>query len=169
MLQYPWMNYLLLLKKGIYLELWSRQCNLLLDHFRSPDIRWLLHVTTRYGLYNHTEIAVIPWDWLQDFVQGKQNNHGFPNKFTKTKDFEHKICNHPKTLTHPKENSGIIVTPNHVSTQHQSKLGTITIWNVPYGSQNMVSQWEAHYGRFKPRVFFIQFCDIENLVNFSKN
>jgi hypothetical protein len=32
---------------------------------------WLPHVTSHHGLYNQTKIAIIPWDWLEDFVQGE--------------------------------------------------------------------------------------------------
>jgi hypothetical protein len=43
----------------------------LLRPFQKHDINWLPHVTTRFGFYNHIEIVVIPWDLLDDFVQGK--------------------------------------------------------------------------------------------------
>jgi hypothetical protein len=33
-----------------------------LGPFQKHDINYLLHVTTRHGLYNHIEIVVIPWD-----------------------------------------------------------------------------------------------------------
>ncbi len=33
-----------------------------LGPFQKHDIKWLLHVTTEHGLYNHIEIVVIPWD-----------------------------------------------------------------------------------------------------------
>jgi hypothetical protein len=39
--------------------------------FQKHDIKWVPHVTTKDGPYNHTEITVIPWDWLEDFVQGE--------------------------------------------------------------------------------------------------
>jgi hypothetical protein len=53
--------------------------------FQKHDIKWLPHVTTKHGFYNHTKILVIPWDWLKDFVQGEQNDPKFPCKFTRTK------------------------------------------------------------------------------------
>ncbi len=59
--------------------------------FQKHDIKWLPHVTTKHGFYNHTKTLVIPWDWLKDFVQGEQNYPKFPCKFTRTK--YHKICN----------------------------------------------------------------------------
>jgi hypothetical protein len=71
------------------------------------DINWLPHVTTRHGLYNHTEIVIIPWDQFEDFVQGKFNYLKFLCKFTKIK--EHKICNPPNTLTHPRANSTMLI------------------------------------------------------------
>jgi hypothetical protein len=37
--------------------------------FQKNDINWFSHVTTRHGVYNHIEIVIIPWDWLEDFVQ----------------------------------------------------------------------------------------------------
>ncbi len=57
--------------------------------FQKHDINWLLHVTTRHGLYNHIEIAVIPWDSLEDFVLGEQNYSKLPCKFTRTKELTH--------------------------------------------------------------------------------
>jgi len=30
--------------------------------FQKHDIKWVPHVTTKHGLYNHIEIAIIPWD-----------------------------------------------------------------------------------------------------------
>jgi hypothetical protein len=75
--------------------------------FQKHDINWLLHVTIRHGSYNHTENRIISWDQLKDFVQGEQNYLEFPCKFTRTK--EHKICNPPNTLTHPRANSAALV------------------------------------------------------------
>jgi len=75
--------------------------------FQKHDINWLLHVTIRHGSYNHTEIAVISWDQIKDFVQGEQNYLEFPCKFTRTK--EHQIYNPPNTLTHPRANFATLV------------------------------------------------------------
>jgi hypothetical protein len=69
----------------------------LLGPLQKDHITWLSHVTSGHDLYK--QIAIIPWDRLQDFVQGEQSNLELPCKFTKTK--EHKLCNPRKTLTHP--------------------------------------------------------------------
>jgi hypothetical protein len=53
--------------------------------FQKFDILWLPYVTSVHGLYNNAEISVIPWDWLDDFIEGEQNNLDFPCKFMKTK------------------------------------------------------------------------------------
>lgn len=37
--------------------------------FQMHDIKWIPHVTTKHGLYNHTKIVVVRWDQLEDFVQ----------------------------------------------------------------------------------------------------
>ncbi len=37
--------------------------------FQKHDIKWIPHVTTKHGLYNHIKIVGIPWDQLEDFVQ----------------------------------------------------------------------------------------------------
>ncbi len=37
--------------------------------FQKHDIKWIPHVITKHGLYNHTKIVVIPWDQLENFVQ----------------------------------------------------------------------------------------------------
>jgi hypothetical protein len=84
----------------------------LLRPFEKDHITWLLHVTFRHGLYKHIEIAVIPWDQLEDFVQGEQKNPKFPCKFTRTK--EHKLCNPSNTLTHPRTNSMSLVIVEHL-------------------------------------------------------
>ncbi len=78
-----------------------------LGPFQKHDINWLPHVTIRHGSYNHIEIAVISWDQFKDFLQGEQNYLEFPCKFTRTK--EHKICNPPNTLTHPRASFAVLV------------------------------------------------------------
>jgi hypothetical protein len=47
------------------------------EPFQKDHITWLLHVTSRHNFYKQIEIAVIPWDRLEDFVQGEQNNPEF--------------------------------------------------------------------------------------------
>jgi hypothetical protein len=71
----------------------------LLGPFQKSNIMWLLHVTSGRGLYNNAEIAIIPWDHMEDFVREEQNNLNFPCKFTRTKD--HVKLSAPNTLTHP--------------------------------------------------------------------
>ncbi len=66
--------------------------------FQRFDIMGLPHITSGHGLYTNAEIAVIPWDCLEDFVEGEQNNPNFPCKFTRTKD--HFRSSAPNTLTH---------------------------------------------------------------------
>jgi hypothetical protein len=39
--------------------------------FQKNDINWFPHVTIGHGLYNQTEIVIIPRDWLKDIVQGE--------------------------------------------------------------------------------------------------
>jgi hypothetical protein len=70
-----------------------------LGPFQKSNILWLPHVTSGHGLYNNAEIAIIPRDCLNDFIEGKQNNFDFPCKFMKTKD--HIRSSTPNTLTHP--------------------------------------------------------------------
>jgi hypothetical protein len=36
--------------------------------FQKDHITWLPHATSMHGLYNQTEITIIPWDWLEHFV-----------------------------------------------------------------------------------------------------
>ena len=38
---------------------------------RYADLAWLPHKTTGKGVVYHCEIAAIPWDRLEDFVQGE--------------------------------------------------------------------------------------------------
>ncbi len=78
-----------------------------LGPFQKDHITWLLHVTFGHGLYKHIEIVFIPWDHLEDFVQGEQKNQEFPCKFTRTK--EHKLCNPSNTLTRPRANFASLV------------------------------------------------------------
>ncbi len=37
--------------------------------FQKRNIKWIFHITTKHGLYNHTQIVIIPWYWFKDFVQ----------------------------------------------------------------------------------------------------
>ncbi len=76
--------------------------------FQKDHITWLPHVTSRHSLYKQTEIAVIPWEQLEDFVQGEQNNLEFPCKFIKKK--KHKLCNPLNTLMHSKTIFTLLVT-----------------------------------------------------------
>ncbi len=43
-----------------------------LGPLQNDHITWLPHVTSGHDLYK--QIAIIPWDQLQDFVQGEQSN-----------------------------------------------------------------------------------------------
>ncbi len=43
---------------------------------------WSPHFTSGHGLYRVAKIIVIPWNRLEDFVEGEQNNPDFPCKFT---------------------------------------------------------------------------------------
>jgi hypothetical protein len=99
-------------ERGLIRALKETMQSPLLRPFEKDHITWLLHVTFRHGLYKHIEIAVIPWDQLEDFVQGEQKNPKFPCKFTRTK--EHKLCNPSNTLTHPRTNSMSLVIVEHL-------------------------------------------------------
>jgi hypothetical protein len=68
---------------------------------------WLPHVTSGHGLYNNVEIAIIPWDHLEDFVREKQNNPNFPCKFMRTKD--HVRSSTPNISMHPQANFTTLV------------------------------------------------------------
>jgi hypothetical protein len=72
-----------------------------LGPFKKNDIMWLPHFTSGHGLYKEAKITVIPWNQLEDFVEGEQNNPNFPCKFTRTK-------NHI--------NSSALGCPRHVDT-----------------------------------------------------
>jgi hypothetical protein len=50
---------------------------------------------------------MIPWDYLQDFVDGEQDNENFLCKFNKTK--EHVWSSASNTLTHPQANNASLV------------------------------------------------------------
>ncbi len=63
-----------------------------------PNILWLPHVTSGHGLYSNVEIAIIPSDHLNDFIEGEQNNFDSLCKFTKTKNHVRSYA--PNTLTH---------------------------------------------------------------------
>jgi hypothetical protein len=75
--------------------------------FQKFDIIWLPHVISGLGLYNNAEIAIIPWDHLDDFIEGEQNNLDFLCKFMKTK--EHVKSFSPNTLRHLQANSIALV------------------------------------------------------------
>jgi len=75
--------------------------------FQRSDIMWLPHVTSGHRPYTNVEIAVVPWDRLEDFVEWEQNNPNFPCKFMKTKD--HVKSSTPNTWTHPQANSVAVV------------------------------------------------------------
>jgi hypothetical protein len=75
--------------------------------FQNFDILWLLHVTSGLGLHNNAEIAIIPWDHLDDFIEGELNNLDFLCKFMKTK--KHVKSFAPNTLRHLQANSIALV------------------------------------------------------------
>jgi hypothetical protein len=75
--------------------------------FQKFDILCLPHVTSGHGLYNNAEITIIPWDCLNDFIEGEQNNLDFPYKFMKTKDHVRSFA--PNTLRHPRANFATLV------------------------------------------------------------
>jgi hypothetical protein len=75
--------------------------------FDRYDIVWLPHVTSGNGLYIHVEIIVIPWERLEDFVEGEHNNEDFPCKFTRTKNYSRSST--PNSLSHPRANSASVV------------------------------------------------------------
>ncbi len=79
----------------------------LLGPIQKSNILWLPHVTSGHGLYNTVEIAIIPWDRLNDFIEGEQNNLNFSCKFMRTKD--HIRSSTPNTLTHPRANFATLV------------------------------------------------------------
>jgi hypothetical protein len=39
--------------------------------FQRSNIMWLSHVTSGHGLYTNVEITIIPWDCLEDFIEGE--------------------------------------------------------------------------------------------------
>jgi hypothetical protein len=73
-----------------------------LGPFQKSNILWLPHVTSGHGLYNSAEIAIIPWDHFNDFIEGKQNNLDIWCKFTRTKNHARLFA--PNTLTHLRAN-----------------------------------------------------------------
>jgi hypothetical protein len=73
--------------------------------FQREDLIWKAHRTSSRGVHQDSEIAVIPWIRLQDFVVGEQNNENFPCKFIK----ETLKVNKLGTLLQPRANSGSIV------------------------------------------------------------
>ncbi len=68
---------------------------------------WLPHVTSGNGLYTHVEITVIPWECVEDFVEGEHNNVNFPCKFTRTKNYFKSST--PNSLSHPRANYASLV------------------------------------------------------------
>jgi len=78
-----------------------------LGPFFLNDIMWLPHFTSGHGLYKEAKTTVIPWNQLEDFVEGEQNNPKFPCKFTRTKN--HINSSALSTLAHPRENSITLV------------------------------------------------------------
>ena len=69
--------------------------------FAFEDLQWTQQVLSGNGRYNTIKYAVIPWERLQDFIVGEQNNDLFPSKFTK----EIIKTNPPNSLSNPRANS----------------------------------------------------------------
>jgi len=53
--------------------------------FQRFDIMWLPHITSGHGLYTNAEIAFIPWDCLEDFVEGGAEQPQLPLQVYKDK------------------------------------------------------------------------------------
>jgi hypothetical protein len=64
---------------------------------------WLPHFTSGHGLYRESKIVMIPSNWLEDIVEGEQNNLDFFCKFTRTKNHIRLFA--ASMLSHPRANS----------------------------------------------------------------
>jgi hypothetical protein len=68
---------------------------------------WFPHVTHGHCMYKQCEIALIPWDCLDDFVKKEYIIEIFPCKFTMIKD--HVESSHPKHLQASKRSKQCII------------------------------------------------------------
>ena len=65
---------------------------------RDNNLDWLPHRTIGKGTYIDSQITSIPWDKLEDLVQGEQQNLNFPCKFNRQVQWR----NNPRMLAFPR-------------------------------------------------------------------
>ena len=102
--------------------------------FSMDDLAWTDHVTTGKGRHKGSKMAFIPWDRLEDFISGEENNPIYPCKFNS----EVIRRNLPNSLRSPRAYSPSLVVRsdllhfNHCSMSFMYSSSSFTVLHSLY-------------------------------------